>query len=70
MNAQKREIEKQITCPFCKSTETEMIALFGQQMMTSQYYCRGCHSVFEAVKWNEPDKTDGDTERPKRKNQN
>jgi len=21
--------------------------------MTSQYYCRHCHSVFEAVKWNE-----------------
>lgn len=42
-----------IKCPFCESTETEMIALFGMQMMTSQYYCRHCHSVFEAVKWGE-----------------
>jgi ring-1,2-phenylacetyl-CoA epoxidase subunit PaaD len=40
-----------VSCPFCESTETEMIALFGQQMMTSQYYCRNCHSAFEAVKW-------------------
>ena len=31
-----------------------MIALFGQQMMTSQYYCRNCRSVFEAIKWEEP----------------
>jgi transposase-like protein len=43
-----------VVCPFCGSTETEMIALFGMQMMTSQYYCRHCHSAFEAVKWNEP----------------
>jgi transposase-like protein len=43
-----------VACPFCDSTETEMIALFGMQMMTSQYYCRHCHSVFEAVKWESP----------------
>ncbi len=44
---------EKVPCPFCKSTETEMIALFGQQMMTSQYYCRHCRSVFEAVKWDD-----------------
>jgi hypothetical protein len=38
-------------CPFCNSIDTELIALFGMQMMTSQYYCRHCRSVFEAVKW-------------------
>ncbi len=47
------EERKEIECPFCRSTETEMIALFGMQMMTSQYYCRHCHSAFEAVKWTE-----------------
>ncbi len=49
-----KPLEK-VDCPFCGSTETEMIALFGMQMMTSQYYCRHCHSVFEAVKWTEPE---------------
>lgn len=43
-----------VACPFCRSTDTEMIALFGMQMMTSQYYCRHCHSAFEAVKWDVP----------------
>jgi hypothetical protein len=44
---------EKVPCPFCNSIETEMIALFGQQMMTSQYYCRHCRSVFEAVKWDD-----------------
>ncbi len=43
-----------VACPFCQSTETELIALFGMQMMTSQYYCRHCHTAFEAVKWDAP----------------
>jgi C4-type Zn-finger protein len=55
MNADERgeETERQVACPFCHSTDTEMIALFGMQMMTSQYYCRHCRSAFEAVKWEE-----------------
>ena len=48
-----REQKKAVACPFCDSTDTEMIALFGQQMMTSQYYCRNCRTVFEAVKWDD-----------------
>jgi hypothetical protein len=43
----------QVACPFCGSTETEMLALFGQQLMTTQHYCNSCHSAFEAVKWEE-----------------
>ncbi len=42
-----------VECPFCHSHETELIALFGSQMLTSQYYCRSCHTSFEAVKWND-----------------
>ena len=38
------------TCPFCGSTDSEMVALFGSQLLTSQFYCRGCHTVFEAVR--------------------
>ncbi len=43
-----------VACPFCDSTETEMIALFGMQMMTTQHYCRNCRSAFEAIKWDSP----------------
>ena len=38
-------------CAFCDSTDTELISLFGQALLASQYYCRNCHSVFEAVRW-------------------
>ncbi len=54
MSDESVEVWEKVSCPFCNSTETEMIALFGQQMMTSQYYCHGCRSVFEAVKWEDP----------------
>ena len=38
-------------CPFCGSHETELMSLFGSSPLTSQYYCRGCRSAFERVKW-------------------
>ena len=38
-------------CPFCDSTNTELISLFGQTLMGSQYYCHTCRSVFESVRW-------------------
>lgn len=41
-------------CPFCDSSETELISLFGQSLLASQHYCRNCRSVFEAVRWTEP----------------
>ena len=40
-----------IACAFCDSTDTELIAMFGQNLLSSQYYCRNCRSVFEAVRW-------------------
>ena len=39
-----------VRCPFCGSAETEMFSLFGQQLMTVQYYCNGCKTPFERVK--------------------
>lgn len=45
-----------VRCAHCDSRETEMIALFGQSLMVSQYYCHACHSVFEAVRWTEEEK--------------
>ena len=40
-----------VTCPFCNSTDTELFSLFGQALLSSEYYCRSCHTVFEAVRW-------------------
>lgn len=39
-----------ITCPYCKSKNTECVALFGPVLLTSQYYCKDCLSAFEVVK--------------------
>jgi hypothetical protein len=40
-------------CPFCHSTDTEPLALFGSQLSTAQYYCRACHTPFERVKYDD-----------------
>jgi transposase-like protein len=39
-----------VVCPFCGSTDTELIAPFGSQLSTSQYQCRTCHTYFERMK--------------------
>ncbi len=46
------ESEKQVEvyCPYCNSHETEFFSLFGQQLLTVQYYCNSCHTPFEYVK--------------------
>jgi DNA-directed RNA polymerase subunit RPC12/RpoP len=40
----------EIRCPYCGSTDTELFSLFGQQLLTVQYYCNSCHTPFERVK--------------------
>jgi DNA-directed RNA polymerase subunit RPC12/RpoP len=42
--------EQTITCPYCGSTHTELFSLFGQQLLTVQYYCQTCRTPFEHVK--------------------
>jgi hypothetical protein len=37
-------------CPFCASLDTELMSLFGQQLLTVQYYCNRCRTPFERVK--------------------
>ncbi|HZU68099.1 MAG TPA: hypothetical protein VFA09_12550 [Ktedonobacteraceae bacterium] len=39
-----------VVCPFCGSTDTELFSLFGQQLLTVQYYCNTCHTPFECIK--------------------
>ena len=43
--------EPLIACPFCESTDTEFFSLFGQFLLSSQYYCRNCRTVFDVVRW-------------------
>ncbi len=42
--------EVEVLCPYCGSTDTELFSLFGQQLLTVQYYCNTCHTPFERVK--------------------
>lgn len=39
-----------VICPYCRSTDTEPYSLFGQQLLTVQYYCNCCHTPFERIK--------------------
>ena len=38
-------------CPFCGSTETEVESAFGSEVSKTQYYCHGCSTVFERIKF-------------------
>ncbi|MBV0902895.1 PaaD-like zinc ribbon domain-containing protein [Haloarcula salina] len=38
-------------CPFCGSTETERESAFGSEISKSQYYCHGCNTMFERLKY-------------------
>ncbi len=46
----KEATKAEISCPYCGSTNTEFFALFGQQLLTVEYYCNNCHTPFEHVK--------------------
>lgn len=37
-------------CPYCDADDTELVSLFGQQLLTAQYYCRACRTPFEFIK--------------------
>jgi hypothetical protein len=49
--ARERGRERKPRCPFCKSDDTEVISLFGSQVMTMQCKCHACGSFFEASKY-------------------
>ena len=38
-------------CPFCGSTDTERESAFGSEVSAQQFYCHGCHTVFERIKY-------------------
>jgi len=37
-------------CPYCGSRSTELLSLFGSQLLTEQYYCTVCRTPFEHVR--------------------
>ena len=39
-----------VTCPHCGSDDTEVVAPWGGQIITSQLRCRACNTYFEAVR--------------------
>jgi DNA-directed RNA polymerase subunit RPC12/RpoP len=39
-----------VACPFCGSTNVELLALFGSQLLTDQYYCSACRTPFEHLR--------------------
>lgn len=51
-----------VACPYCGATgigssggtgpsgAIEPLALFGQRLLTMQWYCRNCHTPFECIK--------------------
>lgn len=47
-----------VLCPHCGSTDVKVEAAFGGSLMTRQYWCEGCRTVFEWVRW-EPDDDPG-----------
>lgn len=38
-------------CPFCDGLDTELVSPFGGQLSVAQYWCRGCRTGFEYIKW-------------------
>lgn len=47
-----------IRCPHCASADVELEAPFGGSLMSRQYYCRACRTVFEWIKWEPGDPAD------------
>lgn len=43
-----------VRCPFCEEDETELHSAFGPQLSVSTYWCNRCHTAFDYVKWQQP----------------
>ncbi|HEY7091912.1 MAG TPA: hypothetical protein VH393_01950 [Ktedonobacterales bacterium] len=47
VHEQREDDGRAVACPFCHSTDVELLSLFGSQLSTDQWYCRSCHTPFE-----------------------
>lgn len=43
--------DDQPTCPYCESTDVTLESAFGSEISKRQYYCHGCRTVFERLKY-------------------
>lgn len=43
--------KRAVICPFCDSEDTEQESAFGSEISKTQYYCNGCNTVFERIKY-------------------
>jgi len=53
VHKQREDDERAVACPFCHSTDVELLSLFGSQLSTDQWYCRNCHTPFERFRRDE-----------------
>jgi hypothetical protein len=49
-------------CPRCGSTEAQVISLFGAQAITLQYRCAACGCLYEAVRYEATEGSEGSEE--------
>lgn len=47
------ELPDHPACPHCESRDTELMSPFGSVLANAQYYCNGCSTTFEYMKWDE-----------------
>lgn len=47
-------LPEHVICPFCDQAETELHSPFGTALSVATYWCLGCRTAFEWVKWDEP----------------
>jgi hypothetical protein len=40
-----------VVCPACEGDDTRLVSLFGGAASEVLYFCRGCGSCFQWVKW-------------------
>jgi len=38
-------------CPHCDSEDTDRMSRFGSVLANAQFYCNGCSTAFELMKW-------------------
>lgn len=43
--------DPEVACPFCGSTDVELDSRFGTEISKQAFFCQGCHSPFERLKY-------------------
>jgi hypothetical protein len=54
-------------CPFCDGRDTELVSPFGSVLSVAAFWCRGCHTAFELVKWTQAARPPGHSATPTEK---